>query len=221
MPAGAFSEDRDPVGVAAERSRIGLDPAQGRDQVENPESRSPVERVIRLGPQGRVREMRERSQPVLRHDDDDILVDGELRTVIALGRAPDIRAAMNPHHNRQVFAAGRGIDVEIEAIFGPDPQSRLDAAPLVERIGHLRTPVGLGQRVQIASPGMCRSRRAPAQIAHRWGCVGNAVPDTGAERIGEPGQLTLFDRDARIGVSHRIGRRRSVIAPAARRQNGK
>ena len=139
--AGAFTEHRHPTGIATKGIDIAADPLQGRHQVKQGKIRGFVVRDPGLGPQCRMSQKAERSEPVLHRHDDHAALIGQVGAVIGRGRAPGISAAMDPHHHRQIIARrgiARRINVERQAILGANQNAGVILVPGAERIGHLR-----------------------------------------------------------------------------------
>src|SRR5690606_41987587 len=150
MTAGGFTEDGHVIRVAAETGDVVLDPAQGFLLVHQPKVAA-----IMLKP--RVGKEAQQTQTVVQGDDDDILVYQAGRVILTAAAAENERAAMHPHHDRQVFTLGRGIDVELQTVlvtgsrscggaglrtFGSEVFTQLlDAIELVSRLGWSKTQI--------------------------------------------------------------------------------
>ena len=119
----------------------------------------------------------ERSEAVVDRDDDDVAVQRELRTVVprCVARAPDVRAAVNPHHHRSERVVARGCPhVEVEAVFavgrlGFAHQLRQRELGLRRLRGERGRGAGAGPRLfAAAAPASGAGRPA----APRTGCRG-------------------------------------------------
>ena len=161
---GRLAEDGHPVRVAAERGDVLPDPPQRRDLVQQPAvGRHAGQLGVAL-----------HADPVVEGDQDDVLL-GQQRAVVAgqAGRARPVRAAVDPHHDRQSGRARVG-------------REHVDGQPVV-RVGARR---GRGRRRRRV--GGLRRRRAERL------CVAGAVPGPRRARRREPqvARWRLGERDA-------------------------
>ncbi len=149
---GRLAEDGDPVRVTAERGDVLPDPAQRRDLVQQPAvGRHAGQLGVAL-----------HADPVVEGDQDHALA-GQRCAVVAgqAGRARPVRAAVDPHHDRQSGRARVG-------------REHVDGQPVV-RVGAHRGRGRRGHRV-----GGLRRRRAE----HRR--IPHPVPAPRRARRGEP-----------------------------------
>ena len=200
--AGRLAEDGHARRVAPERRDVPLDPAEGRDLVEEAVvARRPVPG---LGAQQRVGEIAERPEAVVDGDQHHAAL-GQPRPVVGdVGAVADGQpAAVNPdEHRRAVVRPRRRPDVQVEAVLVHAVDAGVVERPHRggQRALHARRR-GLG-RVAHALPGRRRLGGTPPQIAHRRGRERHAPVDHDlvAERRRRSRELPALDGHDPAGV---------------------
>ena len=173
--AGAFTEDGDIPGVAAEGRDVLLHPLQGGDLVHQAVVAEPAPVGV-LGGQSRVGEVAEATQAVVdRHHHD--ATPGQRRPIVEwhAARTADERAAVDEHHHRFAgfWRLGGREDIEEQAILALRPH----LSPGIVAEMRLRAGRAVGEHRAHAGPGLHGLGRAPAKGAGRSRRVGDAPKD--------------------------------------------
>ena len=168
-----FAEERDTVGISAERGDVVAYPAQRRQHVAQPEiGVEPAPRGVELG---QVEES-ERAEPVVHGDDDHLAATGQHSAVVErlARRAQDVGPAVHPHHHR-LAVTGRGVrrrpDIEGQAVLALR-RAEVDRDPGVDG---LRADAAEAGRVGDVGPAL-RAVRAPATSGRRSAARRTARP---------------------------------------------
>ena len=151
----------DVVGVAAELGDVLLDPVQSLGDIQQ----GIVAGVIGTRLEGGQAVEAEQAQAVVQGDKDAVILHHQLAAQNLLGVAGLVVAAVDKDQHRPLIGVGGSVDIQLEAVLGAD-------GAVAVLIGHLAgggAILGLG-------PGGGVLRGAPAQIAHRGGAIGDAVP---------------------------------------------
>lgn len=123
-----------------------------------------------------------RVHPVVHGDDDHVATGCEVASVIVAGRTDSERAAVDPHHHRQVSRVpGRSDDIEGQAVLVGDAVVAHPTIRLRLRRLHRRRAPGGGLQRLIPVGG--RLRTAEPEFADRW------------RRIGTPFQAAVVPPD--------------------------
>src|SRR6185437_2852407 len=158
--ARALAENRHIAGIAAETCDVLAHPFQRRDLIEKAVIAGDLVRRFRA--QRRMRHEAENADAVIDGDDDNALPRQRIAVIDRdRTRAELERAAIEPHHHRQLRAARRGgIDVERQTILTDLGAAQLDVRHLHRIVAELDAGARRG-------PGRGLLRRLPAQRANR------------------------------------------------------
>ena len=218
--AGRLAEDRDALGIAAERRGVLAHPGERAHEIE----RAVVARSDRAASRRRrtdrgVVQPAERTEPVVRRHHDDVLARREPAAVVGAGLADRVAAAVDPEHHREQRArpsarpARRSAARRRSGTGSPRCRSRcrarVDAADLARE---LRT-----RRARARAPRACRStasggrgarqRSSPVggfangSPSHAWLSYGPTKPTT------SPPSSTRFDAASATGGAGFAGSR--------------
>ena len=214
--SGRLAGDRHVGRIPSELLDVRGDPLERADLVEETEVAGRLDRVVRFGPQRRMREEAERTESIGDADDDDPLASREQRAVEHARRrvAPRVAPAVDPDEDGPALRPGRdglGVDagrpdVEVEAVFvageagvrlgrhAPDPRA------------DLRTGPTRGQRIEGLGPGLGSPRCTPAERADGRLREGQAQPGVAVGVGGEAHDRPERQQSLRGDVRHRRDR---------------
>ena len=142
---------------------------------------------------------------ILNRHHKDVFIRCEILWVIAGRMPPNIAAAMDPEHHRQIISLVGRINIQGQTIFRADWVARGQSFGPVIAIGHLCAARPVAQCVQNAVPWLGRTRRTPTQIAHRRRSEGHAKPDIHPFRAAKACQGALRDSPRCLWRGHQCG----------------